>query len=161
MTEESPSESFIKSTVNTLIAYKYALDNKDEKSCGQHLKIIDENFQKMVKLIIGKEKDPNFSLDELIRSAAKLDFPLAGLSVFSYLPVEQRKTFTHIFNGTIAYSINYAEKDCPVLDYLFKHQNIPDILIHFYDHPELAINAGEMLRAISHHEIISRILLKE
>jgi calcium binding protein 39 len=86
---------------------------------------------------------------------SKTDFIVVALDALQLFPVEQRKQFTNIFTGAVALQVGSG---FPVAVLVHSHPDWLDKLLGFYDFPELAVCAGEMLRIYTKHEPLARLL---
>ena len=163
MIGDTPLNDFIKSTVKSLIAYKCSIDAKNEERKAEHLQKINENYHIIAATILKKENiSSTCNLDDLMKSIADSELIMVGLTIFPSLPVDERKLFTHIFTASLALALDLPDdENFPIIKYILLNQETLDILLHFYDHPELAVSTGEMLRACALHEPLANLMLKD
>lgn len=149
----------VKKAIDGLNNFKSACANNDPKK-DEFLAIIDKNFNRMTEILYKKKEgeDASGRALQLVTEISHTDFILLGLKTLILLPVEQRKQFTIIFTGSIAHQTG---SEFPLAIYVQRNLEILDILLHFYDTPELAVSAGEMLRLCAHHESLARQLLTD
>ena len=160
--EEKTPKNLIKSAVNALLAYKCCIDSKDDEHAQSYSEIIENVLVKLEEVIVKKQKSPEgFTPGGLISAVANSEFIRVSLSQFPQLSVEHRKQFARVFSGCLSYYLDSEQEDSPILAYILKSEVILDILLHFYDHPELAIVAGEMLRACATYDQLAQLLLQD
>ena len=148
----------LKKAIDGLAGYKEASEANDEAKKAEFLTIIDKNFNRMTEILYKKKEGEEASARalQLVTDLSHSDFILLGIKTLHSLPVEQRKQFTIIFNGSITHQTG---SEYPVVLYVLRNIEILDILLGFYDYPELAVSAGEMLRLCAHHAELARQLL--
>lgn len=145
----------VKKAIDGLTNYS----NAEEAKKPEFLAIIDKNFNRMTEILYKKKEGEEASARalQLVTEIAHTDFIMLGLENMIYLPVEQRKQFTIIFTGSIAHQTG---TEFPIAIYVQRNPKALDMLLHFYEHPELAASAGEMLRLCAHHMMLARQLLQ-
>ena len=162
MQEEETPQSFVKATLNALFTFKVILDTKDDEKINSYSSIIAQNFSTLEEIIVKNQKtEHNFTPDGLIIAIADSDLIMVTLSVFLNLSVEQRKQFTRVFSGCVTYSLDHSDHISPIIQYIQKNEIVLDILLHFYDHQELAMCAGEMLRTCASSDELAQLLLQD
>jgi calcium binding protein 39 len=147
-----PSQIVVKATT-AITAYAGNTDGKRD----EHLARINKNFTRMTDILYKrKEGDETSSRAvQLATDISRADFIPIGFGALQILPVEQRKQFTNIFTGAIALPVNGG---FPVAGWVAAHAEWLDQLLGFYDFPELAVCAGEMLRICTKHEPLAQLL---
>lgn len=122
------------------------------------VKVVNKNFSRMTDILYKKKEGDEASSRalQLVTEISHTDFLLRGLEALLALPVEQRKQFTIIFTGSIAHQTG---AEYPIAIWVQRNPKALDILLGFYNHPELAVCAGEMLRLCARHEALARQLL--
>jgi len=132
----------------------------DESKKSEFIAIINKNFGRMTEILYKKKEGEEASSRalQLVTEISHTDFIMLGLRTLIHLPVEQRKQFTIIFTGSIAHQTG---SEYPIAIYVQRNPEALDILLHFYDHPELAVSAGEMLRLCAHHQSLAKQLLAQ
>jgi len=145
--------------IGGLTEYKKACETNDPKK-EEFLEIINKNFNRMTEILYKKKEGEEASSRalQLVTEISHTDFILLGLKTLALLPVEQKKQFTIIFTGSIAHQTG---SEFPLAIYVQRNPEILDILLRFYDVPELAVSAGEMLRLCARHESLARQLLTD
>ncbi|EAX92494.1 hypothetical protein TVAG_344500 [Trichomonas vaginalis G3] len=145
----------IKKALNGLSGYREATQLEQK---AKYLEIINKNFGRMTDILYKKIEDEEINTRalQLINDITATNFVIEGLLNLQNLPVEQRKQYAMIFTGSVAYKNN---GDSPMIKYIVEDPEIIDTLIHCYDHPELAITTGEMLRVCSSYEPLCKQIL--
>jgi calcium binding protein 39 len=147
-----PSQIVFKAT-SAITAFSTNTDGKSD----DHLSTINKNFSRMTDILYKrKEGDETSSRAvQLVTDISKSDFIAIALDSLQLFPVEQRKQFTNIFTGAIALQVGSG---FPVAVLVHSHPDWIDKILAFYDFPELAVCAGEMLRICTKHEPLARLL---
>ena len=150
----------LQKAIDGLTGYKEACNSNDESKKAEFLAIIDKNFGRMTEILYKKKEGEEASVRalQLVTDLSHSDFIFLGVQSLVLLPVEQRKQFTIIFTGSIAHQTG---SEYPVVLYIMRNIEILDIILHYYDHPELAVSAGEMLRLCAHNADLARQLLTD
>ena len=160
--EEKSPKQLIKSGVNALLAYKCCVDSKDEENMHTYSEIIENVLLQLENIIVKKQKSSDgYTPENLISAVANSEFIMVTLSEFPQLSVEHRKQFARVFCGCLSYYLDREKEDSPILAYILKNEVILDILLHFYDHAELAIVAGDMLRSCATYDQLAQLLLQD
>ena len=128
---------------------------------GKRADLIDtipKNFSRMTEILYKKKEgdDASSRTLQLVTEISHTDFISKGLDALLTLPVEQRKQFTIIFTGSIAHQTG---AEYPVAIWVQRNPKALDVLMGMYNHPELAVCAGEMLRLCVKHEALARLML--
>lgn len=145
----------VSKAVSALEAYHH--DSKNDNA----LRIINKNFTRMTEILYKKKEGDETSQKalQLVSEISNTQFISIGLDCMLQLPVEERKQFTNIFTGSITHK---NANEYPIVKWILKNRDVLNTLIGFYEYPELAISAGEMLRLCAKHsEIANEILTKE
>ena len=144
--------------VEKAIAGLALLSNPQDPKHGEALGIIEKNFARMTEILYKKKEGDEASSRalQLVTEISHTEFLLNGLNAMYDLPVEQRKQFTIIFTGSLAHQTG---SEYPVMKWIQRTPRVLDLLLGFYEHPELAVSAGEMLRLCAHHAPLARQLL--
>lgn len=147
----------VQKAIDGLKNYKEENNNKEKKA--EYLAIIDKNFGRMTDILYKRKEGDEASSRalQLVTEISHTDFVMLGLQAMPSLPVEQRKQFTIIFTGAISHQTG---SEFPLAIYVQRYPETLEILLHFYDTPELAASTGEMLRLCAHHESLARQLLQ-
>ncbi|KAH0793733.1 protein Mo25 [Histomonas meleagridis] len=124
------------------------------------LKIINKNFTRMTEILYKKKEGDEASARalQLVVDITHTNFITLGLKCMINLPVEERKQFTIIFTGSITHQTG---SDYPLVVWIQRKPKTLKLLIDFYQHPELAICAGEMLRLCVRYEPLANHLLTD
>ena len=120
--------------------------------------IVQRKFVRMTDILYQKKEGDEASARslQLVTEISHSTFLLDGLNQMVNFPVEQRKQFTIIFTGCLACQIG---TEYPIEVWILRNQHVFNILLNFYEHPELAVHAGEMLRLCAHHAPLAKALL--
>lgn len=118
---------------------------------------INKNFSRMTEILYKKKEGDEASSRalQLVNEIGHSNFLDLGLNALLALPVEQRKQFTIIFTGSIAHKVG---NESPVVYWVQRNPRAIDTLLGFYDYPELAVCAGEMLRLCVRCEGLAKLL---
>lgn len=119
---------------------------------------ISKSFTKMAEILYKKKEGDEASSQtlQLVTEISHTDFIMKGLDALLTLPIEQRKQFTMIFTGAIA---QQTGSEYPVAIWVQRNPRALDVLMGMYNHPEVAVCAGEMLRLCVKHEALARQML--
>ena len=149
----------LKKATDGILAYKSAATANDEAKKAESLEKINKNFNRMTDILYKKKEGEEASARalQLVTDLSHSDFILLGVKNIPLLPTEQRKQFTFIFTASV---VHQTGSEYPVVAYVMRNIEILDTLLRFYDHPELAITAGEMLRVCAHNPVLARELLQ-
>jgi calcium binding protein 39 len=122
------------------------------------LAVINKNFSRMTDILYKKKEgdDASSRALQLVSEIGHDDFVAKGLDALPLFPVEQRKQFTIIFTGAIAHQVN---GEFPVAIWVQRNTRALDALLGFYNYPDLAVCAGEMLRLCVRHAALAKLLL--
>ena len=133
---------------------------KDPKVKSELLDTINKNFGRMNEILYKKKEggDASNRALQLVNEISHCDFIMDGLNNMLALPVEQRKQFSNIFTGAIAHQTGTEH---PVAIWVQRNPKALDTLIEFYNHPELAVCAGDMLRLCCRNPALSKLLLQQ
>jgi len=125
---------------------------------SEGLGLVQRKFVRMTDILYQKKEGDEASarLLQLVTEIGHTSFLLDGLNQMVNLPVEQRKQFTIIFTGCLACQTG---SEFPIEKWILRNPRVLDILLGFYEHPELAVHAGEMLRLCAHHPPLAKALL--
>ena len=147
-------QRIVKKAIDGLVGY----NNSDESRRNEFLEIINKNFGRMTEILYKKKEGEEASSRalQLVTEISHTDFIMIGLRTLFHLQVEQRKQFTIIFTGSITHQTG---NESPIALYVQRNSDVLDILLNFYEHPELAVSAGEMLRLCAHHPSLAQQLL--
>ncbi|OHS97087.1 hypothetical protein TRFO_09646 [Tritrichomonas foetus] len=140
-------------------ALKVYSTTQDAKAKSDALEAINKNFGRMNEILYKKkegEEASNRAL-QLVNEISHCDFIMDGLDNMLELPVEQRKQFSNIFTGAIAHQTG---SEFPVAIWVQRNPRALDTLLGFYNHPELAVCAGDMLRLCVRHVALANQLLQ-
>lgn len=146
----------IKKAVDALHVFS---TTQDPKAKEDSLATINKNFGRMNEILYKKkegEEASNRAL-QLVAEIVHGNFIMDGLNCMLDLPVEQRKQFSNIFTGAIAHQTG---SEYPVAIWMQRNPQALDILLGFYNHPELAVCAGDMLRLCVRHQALASMLLQ-
>lgn len=147
----------VKKALNGLEGFR---DSTKIEERNHYLEIINKNFGRIVDILYKKIEGEEVSQRALqtINEIVNSGFILEGLSLLQNLPIEPRKQYAMIFNGAVAYKNG---GDSPMAKFIEKNPMIIETIIHKYDHPELAIIAGEMLRVCSTYPTLGKQILNQ
>lgn len=150
-----PSKIVMKA-INALKSFSKPDDPKHEES----ITTIDKNFGRMTDILYKKKEgvEAGTRALHLVKEITGSEFIQLGLKNLQGLPVEQRKQFTIIFTGSINHQ---SDEGYPLVDWLKHHFDTLDTLLSFYDFPDLAACAGEMLRLCIKQEDLASYLLQQ
>lgn len=134
--------------------------HRDPSKSDEMHKIIKKNFTRMTEILYKRKEGDEASQTalQLVSEISNTQFIKLGLDCMYQLPVEERKQFSNIFTGSITHK---TANEYPIVRWILKNKEILDTLIDFYEYPELAICAGEMLRLCLKHDEIAKMFLNK
>lgn len=131
----------------------------DPKVKAEALETINKNFGRLNEILYKKKEGEEASQRalQLVTDISHSTLIMDGLNNMLALPVEQRKQFTNIFTGAIAHQTG---AEYPVAISIQRDPKALDTLLNFYNYPELAVCAGDMLRLCVRHQALATMLLQ-
>ena len=152
--EHQNPAKLVQKTIAAIAAY----GNPQNTKKSEALETIEKCFSVITLILYQKSEGDESSTRaiHLVTEISHSNLLLDGLNQFINFPVELRKQFTITFTGSLAMQIN---SQYPVESWILSNPIVFDILLGFYEHPELAISAGQMLRVCSQHPPLASALL--